>query len=58
MAQDPWVRNLAAFTQALGVENAPTIFTLSKVGWKDDDQRDEFILDLTGVNLREAKLYG
>jgi hypothetical protein len=58
MAQDPWVRHLAAFTQALGVENAPFIFTFSKVGWKDDDQRDEFIKDLTGVDLQEAKLYG
>ena len=58
MAQDPWVRNLDAFTQALGVENAPIIFTLAKVPFKDDDQRDEFIRDLTGMNMRELKIYG
>lgn len=58
MAQDRWVRNLDAFTQALGVENAPTIFTLARMPFVDDDERDQFIKDLTAVNLRELKLYG
>lgn len=58
MAQDPWVRNLDAFTQALGVENAGAIFTLARVPFADDEQRDEFIKDLTGKNLREFKNYG
>lgn len=58
MAQDPWVRNLDAFTQALGVENAPAIFTFAKVPWKDDETRDRFIKDLTGKNLTEFKNYG
>jgi hypothetical protein len=58
MALDPWVRHLDAFTTAMGVENAPYIFTFAKIGWASDDQRDEFIKDLTGVDLREAKIYG
>ena len=57
MAQDPWVRNLDAFTQTLGVENAPTIFTLAKVPFPKDDDRDQFIMDLTGVNMHEFKNY-
>lgn len=58
MALDPLTRNLAAFTQALGVENAPAVFTFSRVGWRDDQQRDGFIKDLTGVDLTEYDNYG
>jgi len=58
MALDPFTRNLAAFTQAMGVENAPAIFTFSRVGWADDQQRDTFINDLTGVDLTESENYG
>lgn len=58
MATDPWVRNLDAFTQALGVENAPAIFTFARVPFADDDDRDEFIKGLTGMNMREFKNYG
>lgn len=53
-----FLRHLAAFTEALGVENAPTIFALSQVGWQDDDQRDQFIRELTGVSIKERLTYG
>jgi hypothetical protein len=46
-----FVKNLAAFTEALGVENAPTIVHLSIVPWPDDTARDEFIKSLTGFNM-------
>lgn len=58
MAQDPFIRHLAAFTQVLGVENAPAVFTLATAPWKDDDQRDDFIKDFTGVDMRELNNYG
>lgn len=58
MALDPWVRNLDAFTTALGVENAGMIFTLAKIPWPDDQTRDEFINDLTGVDISMERLYG
>ena len=58
MSQDPFIRHLAAFTQALGVENAPTIFSLAQIGWPDDQTRNAFIKDLTGVDFKEMDLYG
>jgi hypothetical protein len=51
-------RNLAAFTEALGVENAPTIFYLSLVPWPTDDHRNQFIQALTGISMREVNAYG
>lgn len=48
------VENLDAFTRALGVENAPTIITLSQIPWEGRDQRDAFIRDLTGRDPRNA----
>ena len=57
-ANDPFIRNLAAFTQALGVENAPAIFTFAQVGWPDDETRNAFIKDLTGVDFKELDQYG
>lgn len=48
---DMFIKNLAAFTDALGVENAPSIVHLSKVPWPDDTTRDSFIQALTGVNM-------
>jgi hypothetical protein len=48
---DMFVRNLDAFTNALGVENAPTIMELSLVPWPDDTTRDAFIKDLTGYDM-------
>jgi len=53
-----FVRNLAAFTQALGIENAPTVISLSTVPWKDDEDRDEFIKQLTGVSIKELNANG
>lgn len=51
-------RNLAAFTEALGVENAPTIVYMSLVPWPSDEARNEFIKQLTGVDIRESNSYG
>lgn len=51
-------RNLAAFTDALGVENAPSIVYLSLVAWPSDDERDDFIRDLTGISIKELNAYG
>jgi len=53
-----FVRNLAAFTEALGVENAPTIMYLSLVPWNSDDDRNEFIRQLTNKDFREDMSYG
>lgn len=48
---DMFVKNLAAFTEALGVDNAPTIVTLSMIPWGDDATRDQFIKDLTNIDM-------
>lgn len=48
-----FVKNLDAFTNALGVENAPTIFELSLIPWPDDTTRNEFIKNLTGYDMSE-----
>lgn len=53
-----FVRNLAAFTDALGVQNAPTVFYMSMVPWPDDQSRDQFINALTGINMRDRLSYG
>lgn len=50
-------RNLAAFTDALGVENAPTIIHFSLVPWPSDDERNLFIKTLTGIDVREQSGY-
>lgn len=52
------IRNLAAFTDALGVENAPTIMYLSMVPWPSDDMRNEFIRELTNIDMKELRTYG
>jgi hypothetical protein len=51
-------KNLAAFTEALGVENAPSIVYLSLVPWPTDDERNAFIKGLTGIDMREVNAYG
>jgi hypothetical protein len=53
-----FMRNLAAFTDALGVENAPTIFAMSQVPWPDDDARNQFIKELTNVDMKEPQTNG
>lgn len=49
-----FVDNLAAFTETLGVENAPTIMYLSMVPWGTASNRNAFIRALTNVDLRET----
>lgn len=58
MSQAPFVRHLAAFTQALGVENAPLVFSLAQAPWSGDEERDEFIKDFTGIDMKELNNYG
>lgn len=48
---DMFVKNLDAFTNALGIENAPTIMEMSLLPWPDDATRDEFIKALTGYDM-------
>ena len=50
-------RHLAAFTDALGVENAPAIVYFSMVPWTDDEERNEFIRDLTNISMRDLNDY-
>ena len=48
---DMFVSNLAVFTEALGVENAPTIMEMALIPWPDEMTRDQFIKDLTGYDM-------
>lgn len=48
---DMFVKNLDAFTNALGIENAPTILHMALMPWPDDATRDEFIKSLTGYDM-------
>ena len=58
MSNVQFIRDLAAFTEALGVQNAPTIFEMAKVPWKSEQERDRFIEQLTGVDLKVERSYG
>ena len=53
-----FLRNLAAFTDALGVENAPTIMFMAQTQWPSDESRNEFIKELTGIDMKELRTYG
>lgn len=53
-----FIRSLAAFTEALGVENAPTVITFALLPWESDAQRNDFIKDLTGIDISEKNAYG
>lgn len=57
-ANDPFLRHLAAFTQAFGVENAPMVFSMAQVPWPNDEVRNDFIKDMTGINFAELDMYG
>ena len=48
---DMFIKNLAAFTDSLGVENAPMVVHLSKLPWPDDTTRNQFIKALTGFDM-------
>ena len=50
-----FMSNLDAFTEALGVENAPTIVYMSMVPWPDNNVRTDFISQLTGRDMRYAE---
>lgn len=55
---DQFVRNLDAFTRALGVANAPMILSFATIPWADDDTRDDFIKDLTNSSMSDKDIYG
>jgi hypothetical protein len=46
--------NLDAFSEALGVENAPTIVYMSLVPWPSANVRNDFIYALTNRDMRFA----
>lgn len=48
---DMFIKNVATFTDALGVANAPAIIHLSMIPWPDDITRDSFIQALTGFDM-------
>jgi hypothetical protein len=48
---DMLVKNLAAFTESLGMVNAPMIVHLSLVPWPDDATRNDFIKNLTNHDM-------
>ena len=50
----PFVRHAAAFTDAMGVENAPFILFMARIPWPSDQERDDFIKGLTG---KEPRVY-
>lgn len=53
-----FVDDLDAFTRAFGIENAPTVVYLSTLPWASSQQRDDFIKDVTGINLAQVNAYG
>jgi hypothetical protein len=58
MSEIRFIRDLAAFTEALGVQNAPMIVEFAKMPWQSDEERDRFILQLTGVSMKVERSYG
>lgn len=48
---DMFIKNIAAFTEALGVTNAPAVVHFSLIPWPDDLTRDSFIKELTQVDM-------
>lgn len=52
---DVFIDNLGAFTETLGVENAPTIVYLSLVPWVDVQDRNDFIRALTGKEVSSGQ---
>lgn len=42
-----FISNLGAFTEALGLENAPTVVYMSLVPWPSEEERDDFIRALS-----------
>ena len=48
-----FVKNASAFTEALGVRQAPLVVWLSMIPW-DDDDRESFIRSVTGRRTSSA----
>jgi hypothetical protein len=52
-----FIRSLAAFTDALGVENAPIIMHMAMIPWPSDEVRNDFIRDLTNISMKDIADY-
>ena len=52
-----FVNNVCAFMDALGPANAPIIMQLSIAPWPSDDVRNQFIQDLTKIDMKELNDY-
>jgi hypothetical protein len=48
MANGTFVENIAAGVEALGLKNAPIIFSLAKIRWETTDDRDAVLSFLGG----------
>ena len=46
--------DVAAFSEALGPENAAIVLPLAQVDWPDGDSRDEFIAALLGAGVDDG----
>lgn len=53
-----FVDDLDAFTRAFGIENAPMVIHFSTLPWASNQQRDQFIQDMTGINFAQVNAYG
>jgi len=58
MSNIRFIRDLAAFTEALGVQNAPMVVEFAKMPWPSDQDRDQFIQQLTGISMKVERSYG
>ena len=47
-----FIDDLAAFSEALGIENAPTVVYMALGPWPSTTVRDDFIRQLTGRDRR------
>jgi len=53
-----FINNLDAFTRAFGIDNAPMVIAFSTLPWESDEQRDDFIKDITKINFKQVNAYG
>lgn len=44
------MRNVTAFVNAFGVEDADLVVTLATIPWKSEDERDGFINEIVSIN--------
>ena len=49
-----FAEDVAAFSEALGPENAAIVLPLAQVDWPDGDSRDELIAALLGAGVDDG----